>query len=81
VGNDASGIPGSGIFICTGSGNKVVKNQVLGNLLSTDIFDLSAPGASSYDDNLCEVSGGPGAVNVCEIPDLAGHRNPDEDDK
>jgi len=80
-GNNASGIPGTGIFITSGStGNNVVRNQALGDLLNWDIFDLNAPGANKYDDNLCEISSvGSGGGNVCGLPDLAGHRSSNEE--
>ena len=81
--NNSSGIPGSGLFFTAGStGNHVVRNQFLGNLIFDDIFDFfNAVGANDYDDNLCEVSRvGPSSINVCEIPNISGHKNPDEED-
>jgi parallel beta-helix repeat protein len=77
-GNNASGNPGAGIEIRDGStGNIVRHNQALGNLDFDDIFDENAPGLNTYDNNLCEVSRiGPSAVNICKVPNIAGHRNP-----
>jgi hypothetical protein len=77
-GNNASGNPAAGIFISgpkgstPGSvGNKVLNNQALGGVHDGDIFDANAHGANTYDDNLCEVSN----INICELPNIAGHRN------
>jgi hypothetical protein len=90
-GNNASGNPGQGILISGPSitppvpgsvGNTVRQNQALGNRYvsgtgtSADISDFNALPANKYDDNLCEVSAiGPSAVNICEHPNIAGHRN------
>jgi hypothetical protein len=80
-GNSTSANPGgAGIWLTFGStGNQVVRNQSFGNLTLGDIFDQNTVvGANDYDDNLCELSNvGPTAKNVCEIPDLSGHANPD----
>lgn len=80
--NSSSGIPGSGLFVTTGStGNEVARNQFLGNLIFDDIFDQNAVGANNYDANLCEVSQvGPTFTNVCGTPDISGHQNPEEKD-
>ena len=80
--NSSSGIPGSGLFFTLGStGNQVFNNQFLGNVIFDDIFDNNAVGANSYNANLCEVSRvGPTSTNVCQIPNIAGHKNPGEDD-
>ena len=81
--NNSSGTPGSGLFFTPGStGNQVVRNQFLGNLIFDDIFDFyNAVGANHYDDNLCEVSRvGPSSINVCETPNISGHKNPGEED-
>jgi hypothetical protein len=81
--NSSSGIPGSGLFFTPGSiGNEVEKNQFLGNLINEDIFDDNPVGANNYEDNLCEVSTfvPSTSTNVCEIPNIAGHKNPGEDD-
>jgi parallel beta-helix repeat protein len=77
-GNAASGNPAAGIDIQPGSiGNTVSHNQALGNIVHGDIFDANNPGANTYDDNLCEVSqiGGASGPNICELPNIAGHRN------
>jgi parallel beta-helix repeat protein len=83
LGNDASGNPGQGILISQGStGNTVRQNQALGNRYITgtgtsdDISDFNALPANTYDNNLCEVSAiGPSAVNICKLPNIAGHFN------
>jgi Right handed beta helix region len=83
-GNNVSGIPGSGLFFTPGSTANVVSgNQFLGNLIFDDIFDLdNAVGQNLYFQNLCEVSRiGPGAINVCKIPDIAGHENPNQENE
>jgi hypothetical protein len=45
-------------------------------------FKPIAVGANNYEDNLCETSTFVPAspTNVCEIPNIAGHKNPGEDD-
>ncbi|MGH6794016.1 MAG: right-handed parallel beta-helix repeat-containing protein [Methylocella sp.] len=75
--NDASGNPGSGIFITLGStGNTVRHNQALGGVDLGDIFDGNDPPANTYDNNLCEASFiGPSQQNICQLPNIAGHRN------
>ncbi|HEY4847408.1 MAG TPA: right-handed parallel beta-helix repeat-containing protein [Methylocella sp.] len=80
-GNNASGNPGAGIFIRVGStGNTIRHNQALGNVVFDDIFDDNALPANTYDNNLCEVSRiGPSAVNICKVPNIAGHRNGNPD--
>lgn len=81
-GNNASGNPGAGIFIRIGStGNTVRHNQALGNLVFDDIFDENALNVNDYDNNLCEVSqiGGASGVNICKVPNIAGHRNGNPD--
>lgn len=80
-GNDLSGNPGAGIDILSGStGNTVRHNQALGNVVFDDIFDANALPANTYDNNLCEVSRiGPSAVNICKVPNIAGHRNGNPD--
>ena len=82
--NNASGNPGAGIFISGPSGptpgskgNKVLNNQALGNINAGDIFDANAPGANTYKDNLCEVSN----INICELPNIARHRNPSSEEE
>ncbi|MGH6822583.1 MAG: right-handed parallel beta-helix repeat-containing protein [Methylocella sp.] len=78
-GNNASGNPGSGIFISLGSvGNKVRHNQALGaGSPDHDIFDANALPANDYDNNLCEVSliGPSPGQDICKLPNIAGHRN------
>jgi hypothetical protein len=59
----------AGIFVSAPGG---LNNQALGNINAGDIFDANAPGANTYKDNLCEVSN----INICELPNIAGHRNP-----
>jgi hypothetical protein len=79
-GNSSSGIPGYGLFFTVGStGNQVSQNQFLGNLAIADIYDTNTVGQNSYSQNLCEVSQiGPGQVDVaCQIPDIAGHEDPE----
>jgi parallel beta-helix repeat protein len=77
VENNASGNPGVGIVFKIGStGNIVRHNQALGNVVHNDIFDENALPANTYDNNLCEVSSvGPSAVNICKVPNIAGHSN------
>lgn len=79
--NNASGNPGAGMVFSIGStGNTVRRNQALGNVFHNDIFDANAPGANTYDNNLCEVSSvGTSAVNICKVPNIAGHRNGNPD--
>jgi parallel beta-helix repeat protein len=76
-GNDASGNPGTGIFISLGSvGNTIRHNQALGaGDPDHDIFDANALPANTYDNNLCEVSLIGPSIDICKLPSIAGHRN------
>ncbi|MGH6834721.1 MAG: hypothetical protein ACREC9_04040 [Methylocella sp.] len=78
-GNNASGNPGTGIFISVGSiGNTIRNNQALGaGSPDHDIFDANALPANTYDSNLCEISliGPSPGPDICKLPNLAGHRN------
>jgi parallel beta-helix repeat protein len=77
--NNASGNPGTGIFISAGSvGNTIRNNQALGaGDPDHDIFDANALPANTYDHNLCEVSliGPSPGQDICKLPNIAGHRN------
>src|ERR1700730_1758367 len=79
-GNNASGNPGTGIFISVGSvGNTIRNNQALGaGDPDHDIFDANALPANRYDSNLCEVSliGPSPGQDICKLPNIAGHSNP-----
>ncbi|MGH6838592.1 MAG: right-handed parallel beta-helix repeat-containing protein [Methylocella sp.] len=74
-GNNASGNSFDGIRFFSGSTRNTVRhNQALGNF--SDIVDDNALGANDYDNNLCEVSAiGPSSVNICKLPNIAGHQN------
>jgi parallel beta-helix repeat protein len=80
-GNNASGNPGTGIYISPGSvGNTIRHNQALGaGDPFHDIFDNNPLPANTYDDNLCELSqigiGPRPPQDICELPNIAGHRN------
>jgi hypothetical protein len=78
--NNSSGIPGSGLFVSINStGNQIIRNQFLGNLLFDDVFDPNTVGSNTYRNNLCEVSQvGPSlTTNICGTPDVSGHGNPE----
>ncbi len=76
--NDASGNPGVGIVILAGStGNVVRRNQALGNV-ALEILDANAIPSKTYDNNLCELSLIVGGTNICKLPNIAGHSNPDD---
>jgi len=83
--NNASGNPGTGIFISAGSvGNTIRNNQALGaGDPDHDIFDANALPANTYDHNLCEVSliGPSPGQDICKLPNIAGHRNPSSEEE